>query len=73
MIIQRITSALSPPRASAAALIIAAIGIFCAVSATRCTKTGARTSSLPIEGAVPEGGSKTQLDVDGETASILRG
>jgi len=72
MIIQRITSALSPPRASAAALIIAAIGIFCAVSATRCTKTGARTSSLPIEGAVPEGGSKTQLNVDGETASIVR-
>jgi len=51
---------------------IAAIGVFCAVSATRCTDTGTRTSSLPIDGAVPEGGSKTQLNVDGETASILR-
>jgi len=52
-------------------LTIAAIGVFCAVSATGCTDTG-RTSSLPIDGAVPEGGSKTQLNVDGETASILR-
>jgi penicillin amidase len=53
-------------------LTIAAIGVVCAVSATRCTDTGTRTSSLPIDGTVPEGGSKKQLDVDGETASILR-
>ena len=53
-------------------LTIAAIGVFCAVSATRCTDTGTRTSSLPIDRAVPEVASKTQLDVDGETASILR-
>ena len=53
-------------------LTIAAIGVFCAVSATGCTDTGTRTSSLPIDRAVPEVASKTQLDVDGETASILR-